>query len=246
MQGEGFWRRIKQRLGKIIIPRLPITRHVFNHLRRELNAFWVRLNNRLNPIYIARRKKIERGTNLSVNVGCGPLGKKGWINLDLMNMPNLSLRYDCRKSLPFRENSVGRIRCEHFFEHLDRPGQVPLFLESCFKALRKGAVLRIVVPDSRRFLLAYQTGKKEDWAALGWDLDNLPNGFHTEMDIINDVFRQCEEHLYAYDFETLEVVLGEAGFDKIIKSEFGMSTDPELRDDLPNHKPHSLYVEAIK
>lgn len=244
--GSMFLRQIKQFCGRILIPMLPINRHVFNHLRWETNAIWVRVNNRINPWYIFNRIKKMRGENLSVNVACGPFGKEGWINLDLMNLKNVTLRYDCRKSLPLRKDSVLRIRCEQFLEHLDFEEEAPLFLRSCLRSLKKGGVLRIIVPDAERYLLAYQSARKKDWLNLGWDLDKLPTGFTTQMDIINHVFRQCEEHMYAYDFETLSTLLKKIGFSKIIKSEWGKSVDPELCDDLTNHKPDSLYVEATK
>jgi predicted SAM-dependent methyltransferase len=239
-------RKIKQRLGKLIIPRLPVTRHVFNHIRWELRAIWVRVNNKLNPLYILRKRKIRMGSELSVNVACGGSGKKGWVNLDLMNHKYVSLRCDCRRDLPLRQGSVARIRCEQFFEHLDHNEEAPLFLKSCYRSLKKGGVLRIIVPDAGRFLLSYQSGNKDDWINLGLDLENLPNGFHTKMDIINHIFRQCEEHMYAYDFETISLLLRRAGFDKVQKSEFGISLDSQLADDMPINKLHSLYVEAIK
>ncbi len=244
--GSMFLRKLKQMLGRLIIPRLPVNTHVFRHIRAEVNAIWVRLNNRVNPFYIIKRTMIVKQDNLSVNVGCGPFGQKGWVNLDLMNVNNVTLRYDCRKGLPFRENSVMRIRCEQFLEHMDFKEEVPFFLASCFKSLKKNGVLRIIVPDAEKYLLAYQFGGREGWSGLGWDLDNLPDGFTTQMGIINFVFRQHHEHAHAYDFKTLESILRKTGFEKIIKSEFGVSVDAQLRDDLPNHKPDSLYVEAIK
>ena len=239
-------RRIKQSFGKIIIPRLPITRHTFNHLRLEINAFWVRLNNKVNPLYLIKKSRLRQKTALSVNVACGGGAKRGWINLDLMNHKNISLRYDCRRGLPLKEGTAVRIRCEHFLEHLDYRQEAPVFLKSCYQSLKEGGALRIVVPDAERFLLAYASYEKRPWVELEWDLDNLPDGFHTKMDIINHVFRQGEEHAYAYDFETLALLLKKTGFGDVKKTEFGISTDPELCDDLPVHKSYSLYVDAIK
>jgi len=244
--GSMLLRKIKQRLGESIILHLPITRHVFNHLRWELRSIWVRANNKLNPLYLYKKRMIFNRSDLSVNIACGGSAKEGWVNLDLMQHKNLSLRYDCRKGLPLKEGSAARIKCEHFFEHLDFSEEALPFLKSCYRSLKKGGALRIVVPDAGRFLRAYQTGSKDDWLALGWDLDNLPPGFSTQMDIINHIFRQGEEHMYAYDFETISLLLKRAGFDKVGKSEFGISLDPRLTDDMPINKLHSLYVEAIK
>lgn len=239
-------RRVKQKLGNFLIPRLPVTRHVFNHIRWELNALWVRLNFVFNPGYIARTRRIRAGSELSVNVGCGPFGRPDWINLDLMAMPNVSLRYDTRKGIPLREGSAARIRCEHFFEHLDRVDEAFPFLRNCHRSLRVGGTLRIVVPDAGRYLLAYSSPDDEAWHDLGWDLNDLPPDITSKMDIVNHVFRQGEEHRYAYDAETLIATLREAGFAHARQLAFGESSDPLLRDDRPEHRLYSLYVDAIK
>jgi len=52
--------------------------------------------------------------------------------------------------------------------------------------------------------------------------------------------------MYAYDFETLAVRLRMAGFQEIHKMSFQTSHAAALQDDLANHRPYSLYVEAIK
>jgi predicted SAM-dependent methyltransferase len=239
-------RRMKQGLGELIFPRFPVSRHLFNHLRWEVRAFWVQINNKLNPLSIYRIYKIRSGNNFSVNIACGGSARKGWVNLDLLKHRNLTLRYDCRKKLPFREETVARIRCEHFLEHLDYSEEAPFLLKSCYKSLKKGGVLRIVVPDAGRFLRAYQSHNKQEWLVLGWDPDILPKGFYARMDIINFIFRQEEEHRHAYDFETLSLLLKRAGFENIQKTEFGISFDPQLKGDEERNKVNSLYVEAIK
>jgi len=244
--GTMFLRRFKQHLGRIIIPHLPMSRHAFYNFRWESRALWVRMNNKLNPIYIYKRHKISRGDDLSINLACGGTAREGWVNLDLMPHRGVNLRYDCRRPLFFRGESVSRIRCEHFLEHLDYQLEAPAFLKSCYLTLKKTGVLRVVVPDTERFLRAYQSGDKSEWLALNWDLDNLPEGFYTVMDIINHIFRQSGEHMYAYDYETLSLLLKRAGFSDIRKTEFRVSSDPHLTKDVRLNCPHSLYVEAVK
>lgn len=211
----------------------------------EINGFWVRSLNAFHPAYISRRFALRRRTELSVNVGCGVCGTPGWVNLDLMPLKGLTLRYDCRKSLPLAPRSARRIRCEHFFEHLDPVEDVPLFLAACRKALAPGGVLRIVVPDVEKFAGAYISRSREIWHELGWDLDNLPAGVFTAMDVLNHVFRQGTDHQYAYDFETLAHRLTAAGFSRVQRMAFRDSLDAELTRDQENHKGYSLYVDAV-
>lgn len=64
--------------------------------------------------------------------------------------------------------------------------------------------------------------------------------------MINHIFHQSGEHLFAYDFETLSWALRHAGFREIVKQSFRQSCDPELAIDQENHAPYSLYVEARK
>jgi hypothetical protein len=68
----------------------------------------------------------------------------------------------------------------------------------------------------------------------------------SRLDVINHVFRQDEEHRYAYDAETLMGVLRNAGFAKVQQQAFGESEDPLLRADQPIHRPYSLYVDAVR
>lgn len=75
--GSMALRRMKQRVGRALIPRLPITRHLFNHLRWELRAFWVRVCHVINPWYIVRRIRFCQGSDISANVGCAGTGRAG-------------------------------------------------------------------------------------------------------------------------------------------------------------------------
>lgn len=237
---------VKQEIGKFVIPRLPMTKANFDILRFEINAILLNLNNRINPLRISRLSYIRKQKDLSVNIGAGPFGKQGWVNVDMYRMKNITLLYDCRRKLPFQNNTVRRIRCEHVFEHLDRRDEVPKFLRECLRTLQPGGALRIVVPDLQLFINAYVSGGNEQWRKLGFDLENLPWGLETPMDILNHTFRQNGEHKFGYDFYTLKRTLQEAGFEKIHKMTWGESVDEELTDDLVNHRPYSLYVDCVK
>ena len=246
LQSTPLWRRGKQYCGRFLVSRLPISRHVFDQIRLELNVLYVRATCVFDIRYWKTLRRLRKASNLAVNIGCGGSGNTEWVNLDLMNHAHLTLRYDCRRRLPLTDGSVKAIRCEHFLEHLSVEDEVPELLRSCYRVLSSGGVLRIVVPDTKKYLLAYASGDIETWRDLGWDLNAMPAGFYTPLDAINHVFRQGHEHKYAYDFNTLAERLRQAGFDQICQMRFGESHSSLLRDDLPNHKPYSLYVEAVR
>src|SRR5258708_5868023 len=101
-----------------------------------------------------------------LNLGCGISGAKGWYNCD--NSPTILLsripvirrwkriprwpsdvcRVDVIKGLPFKAESVDCIYSSHMLEHLAFDDAVKV-LSHCYRALRVGGILRIVVPDLR-------------------------------------------------------------------------------------------------
>ena len=53
---------------------MPISRHVFDHIRLELNAGIVRIMHKIHPLYLYKISKLKKRRNLLINVGCGPYG----------------------------------------------------------------------------------------------------------------------------------------------------------------------------
>ncbi len=74
---------------------------------------------------------------------------------------------------------------------------------------------------------------------LGWV-------YQTKMQFMNAIFRQRTEHKYAYDAETLVLVMREAGFVDVVVQEFGVSIDSKMVPDSNDRRTESLYVEAVK
>jgi predicted SAM-dependent methyltransferase len=197
------------------------------------------------------KRQFSSADNLLVNVGAGLQGKPGWVNVDGWKNPNVNCLYDCRKSLPFPDESVRGIFCEHFFEHIDYTDEAPYFLTDCLRVLKKGGVLRLVVPDAEKYLRAYCEGRWESLTGLrplGADHTDSYFGckYNTPMELINVVFRQGHEHQFAYDFETLRFVLTRYGFSEIVRGHYGQSLMPELSLDQAARASESLYVDARK
>jgi predicted SAM-dependent methyltransferase len=131
-------------------------------------------------------------------------------------------------------------------EHLDFIDDIPRVFAEFHRVLEAGGAVRIIVPDAERFLRAYASGEAAAWRELGLDLDHLPPGMTTPMVMLNHVFHQGGEHYFGWDFTTMESALRQAGFAQVIRQRFGVSIDPELAIDQPNHAPYSLYVDAVK
>src|SRR6266446_10782096 len=198
-----------------------------------------------------RRRLISQKGN-PVNIGCGTNPTEGWINLDVISHPGVYF-WDCRSGLPFCDGAVAAIYSEHFFEHLDLESEARPFLRECLRCLQSGGVLRIVVPDAGAYLRAFSGPwqpladmRPLDWTANVWRDGRLGWVYQTKMQFMNAIFRQRTEHKYAYDAETLVLVMREAGFVDVVVQEFGVSIDSKMVPDSNDRRTESLYVEAVK
>ena len=235
---------LKQRFGRWLFAHLPITRFLFDQLRFEVNAWLVRVQNAVLPGRRRRLNQIAEMRHVLVNVACGPQILDSFINVELVGPPPRVL-WDCRTSVPVADGSAAGIRAEHFFEHIEPREQAPAFLRDCRRALEPGGVLRLIVPDAERYLQAYCQPGLDGLRAMAVPIP-FPEDLPTRLDVINHVFHSWHEHRWAYDFDTLSHRLRAAGFTIIERADFGRSRLPALAQDRDQHRPYSLYVEAVK
>ena len=237
---------LKSSVGAVVLPLLPFNRRTFDILRHEMRTLRTRMANAISPTYRASVRRLRSQRDLSLNVGSGGRGLPDWVNIEMIQMRDTTLCLDIRQRLPLADGSVARILAEHVVEHIDFRSDVPRVFRDWHRVLQPGGVVRIIVPDARRFLQAYVSDDKAAWQRLGWDVGNLPEDIFTPMHVINHIFHQGGEHLFAYDFETLALALRQAGFATVEQMAFMTSRDPKLVIDQENHAPYSLYVEAVK
>lgn len=81
-----------------------------------------------------------------VNLGCGTLHRDAWINLDLEPPTPAVRKWDLRRGIPMNAGSADAVYMSHVLEHLSRSEAVAV-LQDSFRVLRKGGVIRVVVPD---------------------------------------------------------------------------------------------------
>jgi SAM-dependent methyltransferase len=203
------------------------------------------------------RLRLARLDGCRVNVGCGYRPTPGWVNLELKATAETYF-WDCRRGLPFSDNRIIAIYCEHVFEHFYPESEAPLFMRECLRCLRPGGVLRIVVPDAGAYLHAYSQNwerlaalstieqTQEGWRETRLNYKGINNVYRTKIQVINEVFRQGNQHKYAYDQETLLMVMRDAGFSNVVCQNFGISLDHDMAPDSEARKAESLYVEGVK
>lgn len=233
------------RLGNRLLRWLPVSRFVVELVRVEVRSGILSLENRLLPWRRRELKRLACEKGLRLNVACGPQILPHFVNLDLTRSHRDVVAFDCRRRLPFTDDSIAGIRAEHFFEHLEPREEVPAFLAECRRVLADGGVLRIIVPDAERYLRAYCRDDLAGFRDLSVPLP-FPEDLPTRMDVVNHTFHQWHEHRWGYDFETLAHRLQSAGFAHVRKMAFRSSLDPDLASDREEHAPYSLYVDAVK
>ncbi len=206
----------------------------------EIPMAWLRLT------HGAIDRRFARSTGLLVNVGCGRNGKSGWVNIDSSRAPQTTCIYDCRKRLPLPDTCAKAVFTEHLLEHLEYLEEAPVFLAECRRILEPGGVLRVVVPDGRKYLKAYASGDWDEMRAISPMALGRDTNRTTLMEIVNEHFRQVGQHRFSYDYETLERLLREIGFEDVSESAFGESRLAGLAIDSPERAAESLYVEAVR
>ena len=83
-----------------------------------------------------------------LNIGCGAVHHPAWTNVDVSyqkDIPNLIVA-DVRDGLPIPDCSFEAVYTSHLLEHL--PGTAAhFFVRECYRVLKPGGILRVVVPD---------------------------------------------------------------------------------------------------
>ncbi len=112
-----------------------------------------------------------------LNIGCGSRFLENWVNLDKYPTNPRVQKCDVQHGIPFPDNTFDVVYHSHLLEHLSKEDALS-FTNECFRVLRSGGVLRVVVPDLERishlYLLALENSlvgdiewqQKYEWIML--------------------------------------------------------------------------------
>lgn len=81
--------------------------------------------------------------NLRVQLGGGEDKKKGYINIDILDLPTVDIVADITKGIPLPDSSVIEVTADYLFEHI--PDTVAL-MQELYRICKPGAKVRIKVP----------------------------------------------------------------------------------------------------
>ncbi|HLZ89424.1 MAG TPA: methyltransferase domain-containing protein [Puia sp.] len=185
-----------------------------------------------------RKKRIK--DKVLLNVGCGPLSREEFINLDYEWTPTIDIVWDfTKKPIPLPSESLEGIYTEHCLEHITLDACLGT-LKDFHRLLKPGGNVRIIVPDAQIYLDLYQARKTDPSIVLPYGEKEA-----TAAISINRIMR-LHGHLFIYDAETMGYLLEKAGFRNIKKESFSHGRDKRLLIDLEARKVESLYMEATK
>lgn len=99
---------------------------------------------------------------MKVNLGCGNRFNRGkvWVNIDFTSSDPFVKAHNLREGVPLPDGSADLVYCSHLLEHFSK-SEAPAFLSECRRVLRKGGVLRVVVPDLEGIATAYLKSLEE-------------------------------------------------------------------------------------
>lgn len=211
-----------------------------------------------------------------INFGCGITPTDGWINLDnsyalrlknfyplvnllkffnLLSTPQIrNIEFNRKKNIKFADatkrfnfasNSVDIIYSSHMLEHLSRDS-AKNFIKESHRVLRKGGILRIVVPDLKKRVDDYLLKKDAD-AFLEGTLLAAPS-LDTFISKIQFFLVGYRHHQWMYDGKSLQKLLRKNGFYNCIEQSPGqtiMINSYGLNLSEGSDDP-SIYIEAIK
>ncbi len=230
----------------------------------------------------ARFNKYLRQESNFLHIGCNVIAPESWINIDgswnawlsryllirelLWRLhiidkdvaqypwPKNILVHDVNKGLPFPDNSVDGIYASHLLEHLSRC-KASLFVYECYRVLKGGMVVRLVVPDLRSYIDEYMQMKKETPESpvpANWFMERLNTCRWHEWEVYPfplRIYRSLKDflsHKWMYDAESLISLLQEAGFKDVSKKNFLDSAIPGIADVERQEKDASIYVEGCR
>lgn len=207
-----------------------------------------------------------------VNLGCGPIQPKGWVNVDYSNRARLAKHLpildrlftrlglipptefsthttiiDLRRKLPFAESSVQGFYAGELLEHL-LPNQAEALMRECFRTLIPRGRLRVNVPDNYEFWKQY-CNEHEDMLKKPRNLWNDECSKQIGM-FFNDICikrpilsSMGHYHKWAYDEVTLILQFEKAGFVGVKRRKLH---DSEIPDIEAVEKRAYLVVEGTK
>jgi predicted SAM-dependent methyltransferase len=158
---------------------------------------------------------------------------------------HIDLCWDVTKGIPLESGTLAGVYTEHCLEHLPFAA-VDQVLAECYRLLKPGGTIRIIVPDGQLYLSLYveiMNGRAD--VTLPYASDDSYKSLYSPIMSVNRIFRS-HGHLFIHDFDMLKQLLELNQFVQVTRRTFGVGSDPRMLIDTASREVESLYIEATK
>lgn len=90
-----------------------------------------------------------------LNIGCGNKFHEDWVNIDIVSYNPNVIEHNILLGLPFETNQFDAVYHSQVLEHIPKES-AHSFIAECFRVLKPGGILRVVVPDLENIVSEYQ------------------------------------------------------------------------------------------
>ncbi|PTN34168.1 methyltransferase type 11 [Desulfonatronum sp. SC1] len=89
-----------------------------------------------------------------LNLGCGKRFHSAWTNVDFKSSSPAVIAHDLEKGLPFESCNFEAVYHSHLLQRFPK-GYASSFLKDCYRILKPGGIIRVVVPDQENIVRLY-------------------------------------------------------------------------------------------
>ena len=154
---------------------------------------------------------------------------------------------DIVKGLVIPDAECQLLYCSHVLEHLSL-NDFRIALQNTYRLLESGGVFRFVLPDLEYYIRQYTNDSSPD-AALSF-MRGTSLGYENRKRGLKSfilAYLGNSQHLWMWDYKSIEAELREIGFKEIRRAQFGDSIDPRFNEvEEKNRWDNCLGIECKK
>jgi predicted SAM-dependent methyltransferase len=237
--------------------RVPEIFAAYSQSLAEARTLWASVFARSAVVLPWLRRRVPRGMEVKLHLGCGDHILVGWYNVDMTCQGDLCAKL--AQAIPVRSAVVDFIHTDtatrgaaspraarsrstsDFLEHIELE-DATRFLGECFRVFKPGGVMRLLTPDLRA--IVERVYLRRDALHLRWCHTYLNT--ESPCEALNMHMRMDDHaHRFVYDYELLSRVLRDAGF-RVRRVAYNRSRHPQLRYLDLRDFGLNLFIEAAK
>lgn len=184
-----------------------------------------------------------------LNLGSYTVMFNGWLNIDILNHPEMYARaaelkcafmsMDLSKGIPFESNTIDLIFTSHFVEHLSFR-EAEYFMEHCYRILKPGGTIRVAVPDLRILVNMYQRETLKELDKINEPSTRANYDVERFWEVLTAAHKSC------YDWESMWTMCHKAGFPTVERKSYQQGHPTIIAEAQDLFPEVSLYVECTK